>query len=326
MVRISVAVVPLAALLASSAPQEPRTIGSLAAAGTFFYPTYADDKDRVLAEIADEKITGELYGRYLAARFGTRYVEDLAFELALARECKKRRLARGAPTLARGVAAAQLRNSGRVAKDDPDASLQRRFANEALQEQRVNALIRAQWLADPEELRAVFDHRFGKDGVRVRVRHILVSFADTRRRMRIAGRSGSEFDIARERAESIHEDLQGTDFVDLLERSDDRATRRLLKMPNQRAEAGFLPDYNYRRYGNEFADAVRGLGVGEFSTPVRSNTGYHLIQVTKRTITKFENVEAAVRRELGARKPSQRERAQLRRALLRDNDFSIKQQ
>ena len=320
---------PLVALLATSAPQEPRTIGKLGAAGTFFYPAFAGQQDHVVAQVAGENISGEMYGRYLAARLGTRYLEDLAFEIALARECKARGLARGAPTLARGVAAAQLRESGRTANDDLDASLQRRFANDALRKQRSEALVRADRLADPEALRAVFNHRFGQDGVRVRVRQILVSFAATRRRLLAAGLTADEDQVeqeARARAQSIHDSLANSEFTTLLPESDDTTTRRMLRQPNQAAEAGFLPGYNYRRYGSSFADAVRGLAVGQISAPVRSDTGLHLIRLVERKVTKFQDVKDTVRKELSARKSSQAERTALRRALLDKYGFQPKYQ
>ncbi|MHC4079321.1 MAG: peptidylprolyl isomerase, partial [Planctomycetota bacterium] len=86
--------------------------------------------------------------------------------------------------------------------------------------------------------------------------------------------------------------------------------------PARKAQAGFLAGYNYRRYGQGFADTVRSMEVGEVSAPVESTIGLHLVQLVDRKTTKLEDVEAALREELGRGRARPSEARALRRALL----------
>ncbi len=244
--------------------------------------------------------------------------EDHLFDVLLARECRVRGLARSAPLLARGMATQRLHETGRdLSKNNDD--LRRKFIAEALRELRIDALVSADRTRDPKAVKALFDHRYGVGGVRVSVRQILVSFAATKDRLATAGEPADDTATraaARKRAQELRMEIQaGRDFASLLAKSDDRITRRLLRDPARSASAGFLKGYNYTRYGENFASVVRGMGVGEVSAPVESNVGFHLVHLVDREITRFEDVEARLRQEVGRRRATPPEVLALRKAL-----------
>ncbi|MHC4811679.1 MAG: peptidylprolyl isomerase [Planctomycetota bacterium] len=308
--------------------QRPGRSSRLDKTQAFYCPKFAAQPQQVLAETSAGPIDAATYLRYLAARHGTRYLEDLAFDILLARECKARRLGGSAPLLARSNAARRFPESGRSQSGDANGDLRRKFANEALRQLRVDALAAADRAADDKALRALFDRVYGVGGQRVRVRQILVSFALTKERLTAVGESTDEAAVraaARRRARALREELRsGSDFASLLSKSDDRTTRRLLADPARKTQAGFLAGYNYRRYGQGFADTVRSMDVGEVSAPVESTIGLHLVQLVDRKTTKLEDVEAALRKELGRERARPSEALALRRALLAKYRFRSK--
>ena len=283
----------------------------LDSSGSFFYPGFAGRSDASLAEFKGGTVDTATYLRYLAARLSKRYLEDLAFDLLLARECEALKIARSAPALARPLAVQRKLDSRRRLDGEAEGRLSCKFANEALRQSRLDALSRYHRGRDAEAIRARFDHRYGVGGQRVRVRQILVSFTATRKRLAASGKAENEKAVvaeAKARAERIHGRIMtGASISSLLDQSDDRTTRRLLAGSESRDKAGFLDGYNYDRYGAAFADAVRSLKVSDVSVPIRTEQGYHLIELEAREVTRFEDVEALVRKEVmtGPAKPAE---------------------
>ena len=274
-----------------------------------FFTTAADYPSRVaVATTTAGPITKGAYLRYLtmlpAGRADAGAVDDLGFDFLLAQRCAARNVAVSAPALARSIAARRLLDSGRTAAAG-DARLRARFATEALRDLRINALVGAARQVDPVALQSLFDHRYGDGGVRAHVRHVLLRGGD----------AGQRIAALRARLDA------GADFAALLPESQDRTTRRLLRDPKTAAAAGLLPNYNYTRYGDAFAAAVRALEVGAVSPPVRSPSGWHLIELVDRTVTEFVDVEAALKKELGGGKATRSEIDALRRALFTDFEF-----
>ncbi len=296
----------------------------LDASGAFYYPAFAGDADAVIAKTVDGPLRSGTYLRYLAARLGTEAVEDLAFEIVLARECERRRLARSAPLLARGMAAQRLEASGRW-RDDTDGSLRLKYAAEALRQLRIDALVQADRTVDEEELRSLFERRYGVGGVLRRVRHVLVSYEATRRRLEASGAERSSTAVstaARERADALRGRLsEGTTFTELLSESDDRVTRRMLRDPNRTDRAGFVSSYDQHRYGAAFARALQELRPGQTSAPIATSQGYHLVELVSEEVTAFAEVEAVLRRQLRGGPATPVEAAALRRALLEKHGF-----
>ncbi|MEC9049079.1 MAG: PQQ-binding-like beta-propeller repeat protein [Planctomycetota bacterium] len=275
-----------------------------------FFTTSATNERRpeevAVVSFGAGEITPSMLAEFGGARSGPRIVENLAFAMALARECEALKLARSAPTLARSEAAQQATSDA-----SPAAAARARRATEALRDLRVAALIGAARARDDGRLRELFEHRYGRGGVRVQVRHVLSTTA----------RSAPQ--PAAERAAALRQTLaEGASFDDLLAKSHDRVTRRLLRDPQRRGEAGVLPNYNYHRFGDAFADAVRGLAVGEVSAPVTSSVGVHLIQLVARTTTRLEDVAPALRKELASGKARSSEVLRLRARLLDKYGFA----
>lgn len=304
----------LGALLCAAA-QDPatRSLGSLDASGAFFEPGFAAQPDAVLADLDGGAVAAATYLRYLAARLGTEHLEDLAFELALARECEARGLARNAPLLARSAAARRFAESDRRATDDPDGTLQRRFANDALAQLRAEALVQADRVIPLPTVRTLFESRFGIDGKQVRWRHVLVSFTATEQRLQAAGVVADRAAVeaaARERAQLLHgRHLAGASFAELQRESDEQS------------RAALLSGHDARRYGADCAAALDELQPGQVSKPLASRYGLHLIELVERKVTAFADVEQALRRELGAGPASPAETLALRRALLAKYHF-----
>jgi PPIC-type PPIASE domain len=303
-----------------------RRAGRMDASRAFYYPDFATRPDTVLATHRDGVLDAGTYTRYLAGRFGTRYLEDLAFDILLERECRTRGLAKNALLLARSAASRRFHESGRHAQSDPDGSLQRKFINEALRKMRVDAVAGAARRGDPAAVRALFERHFGIDGARVRVRHVLVSFRATARRLEASGMSAEPDEVraaAKARATSLRRRIDdGEAFVALLGASDDRTTKRMLRDAEQAPHAGFLPNYNYQRYGDEFAGAAQRQKVGGVSAPVASSVGYHLVEVLARQVTKLADVEQRLRERLGRGSAKPVEVAALRRRLFAKYGFA----
>jgi hypothetical protein len=287
-------------LLATGGTQQPSDGATLDTTHAFYVPGFATGK--TVAETSLGPIGGATYLRYLAARLGTRHVEGLAFDWLLAQACQARRIGRTAPLLARGMATRRLHSSGRR---DADADTRRKFTNEALRELRVQAIVRADRKIDDTSLLEYFDERYGKGGVRSHIRHVFLRVTSSRPRNETAERAGQ-----------LHAKLvAGTSFDDLLAQSDDTATRRALRDPESQSDAGFVPRYNYERFGAKVAACVRSLKVGEVSTPVESSQGFHLIHLVERRITEFADVAEALRTTLRHRRVSKAETRALRRSL-----------
>jgi len=307
----------LIALALVPAPPEHRAdAGRLDATGAFFYPPAVVQPDQALATTTAGPVLAETYLRYLASNHETEELADLLFDILLARECDSRGLLRSAPVLARSLATKRLSDSGRIKDDEAVRELRPRFATQALRELRVEALIRDDRPVDDAELLALFERRFGRDGVRHRARQLLISYPATRRLL--AAREVPDDDesvrrVARERAAALVKRLEAGDaFFDLLVHSDDRSARRLLRDPARAEEAGLVSGYDQQRYGPPFSDAVSGLAPGEHSPPVETAAGLHIIQLLSREVTRFEDVRDALTRQLTARRPTPAEEAALR--------------
>lgn len=300
-------------------PQDNRGPGRLDGSGAFFYPEFAGDPDQVLAETNAGPLLTSTYLRHLAGEHGTRQLEDLVFDFVLARECAARRLVRSAPVLARSLATRRLSDSGRISSGRLDPGLRQKFATEALRQMRIDALVRADRKIDDAELRRLFERRYGVGGVSCRVRQVLVSFTATRRRLAQAGEA-TDVEATRAAAETRARELDdqlrsGTSFQELITQSDDRAARRLRRDPERADQAGFVSGYDQQRYGAAFAKALAELEVGEFSPPVETAAGLHLLQLASRTRTSLADVAPALRAEILSVRVTPAEENALRAAL-----------
>lgn len=123
-----------------------------------------------------------------------------------------------------------------------------------------------------------------------RARHILVRFQGSR----VPVREGQK-DLAPEealaRAEALRQRiLKGEDFAAVARaESDDTGSGK---------SGGDLGSFGRGRMIAEFEDAVFSLPVGEISQPVKTQFGYHIIQVQERSVQPLAEVRADIERRL----------------------------
>ncbi|MFT4840141.1 MAG: outer membrane protein assembly factor BamB [Planctomycetota bacterium] len=287
----------------------------LDASGAFFTERAAGTDSEAAATTSKGVISNDSFTSYAGDRKSPRVLENLAFDYLLARECEAKGVARTATMLARSMAMRFSLESQQSPTGAAIGGSLARYATDQLRDLRIRELVGARRSIDEESLLARFHHRYGQDGVRVRVRHILST--DER----------SKPLTAQQHAQALRARLQnGASFDELLKLSHDRLTRRLLRDPRRRADAGVLAGYNYNRYGDAFTAMVRSLEIGAISQPVTSETGSHLVQVLARKVTLLRSVAPSLRLELGGGKARSSEILTLRRELLRKYAFQANYQ
>lgn len=275
----------------------------LDASGAFFTERGDHRETGVAATTTVGNISNAAFSRYAGDRKSPRVLTNLAFDYLVAQECAAQDLARTAVTLARSLAMRSVIESSQSGIKIGGSIA--RYATDELRDLRIRALVGARRSIDQEALMARFHHRYGQDGIRVIVRQVLCT--DT----------ASMPQTAEQRAIKLRQQIAaGTAFDDILKKSHDRLTRRLLRDPQRKTRAGVLAGYNYHRYGEEFADVVRGLEVGTVSQPVETESGWHLIQVLDRKVTKYADVKPILTIELGGGKARSSEVLKLRKDLL----------
>ena len=158
-----------------------------------------------------------------------------------------------------------------------------------------------------QDVRAKFLEVYGPGGVHVQVRHLLL-----RKKRTAAGNPGSGRDLMAE-AQAIMDELEKDPgrFVELVKaHSEDPMTRR---------NDGFVPNYRSTLFGAAFHEVLTGLQAeGEIGGPVESDYGVHIMQLVKRTVTRFEEVSDEIRAELKRRRPTPKEKGLLFKRLRTD--------
>jgi peptidyl-prolyl cis-trans isomerase C len=121
-------------------------------------------------------------------------------------------------------------------------------------------------------------------------RHILVRFQGSRVPLK-EGQKDLTPEEAQARAEALRQRiLKGEDFAEVAKaESDDTGSGK---------NGGELGSFGRGRMIPEFENAVFSLPIGEISPPVRTQFGYHLIQVQKRGAQPFEEVRAEIEKRL----------------------------
>ncbi len=168
---------------------------------------------------------------------------------------------------------------------------------------------------DEEGLVARFEREYGQGGVRVRVRQIFLNRARMQADLVRAGHPPESLDQARidgeirRRLDALRAELDaGADFAALAAReSHDLAAR---------ANGGLMENYNYDRYGELFADAVRAAEVGVPFGPLATPLGWHLGLVEERVSTDLKDVREELLERMRTDEAQPIERSQLRRRLV----------
>jgi peptidyl-prolyl cis-trans isomerase C len=193
--------------------------------------------------------------------------EQLAEVKALAQEARRRKLHEQAPT----------RQQLQLQQDQI-------LANAALNQMMTTAPV-------PEEaLRKYYDENKANQFQQVQARHILVRFKGSQVPLR-----PNQPDLTEAEAEAKVKQLrerieQGEDFAVLAKaESDDSGSG---------ASGGNLGTFGRGQMVPEFENAAFALNKGELSQPVRSQFGYHLIQLQDRVSREFDDVRAEIEQKL----------------------------
>jgi len=143
---------------------------------------------------------------------------------------------------------------------------------------RVEAYLRSQ--TSDEDLKKQYEEMKKEGQLKVAsVRHILIMFEN---------RTPEE---AKKLADEIADRLRkGEDFAQLAkEKSED---------PGSKDNGGLYEDYDVNMWVPEFKKAALELPLNEISDPVKTDYGYHVIKVEKRSERSFEDVKEALRNQL----------------------------
>ncbi|MHC5064682.1 MAG: peptidylprolyl isomerase [Planctomycetota bacterium] len=288
------------------APANP--IGRLDESQVFFYPHgfEASGEKRVLAETSAGKLDSWQLQRYQAALGPGSNLEELIFDFLLTAECRSRRIGGAAPLLARSAAAQRFLSSGRQQEAGDDRQQQRKFANQALRKNRVDAIARADRSMPDAAVRALFERRFGPGGQRRRVQQVLVSFKATAEGLRAAGEAAdrpASKTAARLQAETFR--MQAIELGSLA----------ALQDPERHGSAGVLWDTELQRLGTRITGPLSQLEEGAISEPLESRVGFHLFQVLEILVTEYAEVEDSIRQELLLGPASESEIRDLRQSL-----------
>ena len=165
----------------------------------------------------------------------------------------------------------------------------------------------------------IYEREYGLGGLRVEVRHIVLTRAREKTVMQREGRKASELtpDMIEQRliqrADKILVELvEGASFEDLARGySHDNGAQR---------NGGKIQNYRFLRYGPAFADAVRAAPVGEVKGPVLTPTSVHLFEVLERVQTEFDDVRTEIEEIARTRAPDLQEILLLEERLRQEAD------
>ena len=130
------------------------------------------------------------------------------------------------------------------------------------------------------------DEEPGVPAPKIQIRHLLASPLPGEQDQSTA--TDADWAAALARAQQFREEASkpDADWYELAKESDD---------PGSRTRGGTLGWYDPGTLGSqfveEFADAAAGLEVGELSEPIKSEFGYHIIEVTDRRVSAIELAE-----------------------------------
>lgn len=271
-----------------------------------------------VARVDGEVVTLDEYAAFLVESYGRGPLRDLIDRRLVRRAGELRGVAVTDEAVARAVDSAWSAQLARFRGDEAQFAREierggfrvdeyrAQLAERARDELVCQELVLADRVVTDEAVRARFERDFGIDGDKVEVRHIVLTAARARADLIQAGTPPSKIDPAalerdlEARARAVLAELRdGADFAALARaRSHDIAAQKT---------GGALPGYNYLTYGEEFAAAVRDAAVGEPVGPVRTQAGYHVIEVTARVHTELEDVREGLRATLAAEPADSRE-------------------
>jgi len=278
----------------------------------------------VFAILDEQTISQQEYLDFLYLRFGKRAADDFLAHFLLEKEAKAYGIE---------IAESEVEN---IAKEREKASRDRprqgSFEDEVKQngqdlemfraslragihrELITDALVLATRVVTDAKLHQSFEMKYGKEGQRFRVRHIVLMPNILRAEAIRGGQPATSIDMdqlkanAKSQAEGLLTQLkEGADFQELAAtHSHDRVTRE---------RGGELLNYNGQLYGVEFFSAIQTLNPEELSGVIETGAGYHIVQLISKEVTQLDAVREILSKEIMDAEPSWQERSGLLQAL-----------
>ncbi len=273
-----------------------------------------------VALLNGEPVTLEAYKEFLWKQSGKRALPQMLDEMLLLKACERFHVSVDTAAVEATVAErlAQI-SQGRPQSDFAsdiqargfdEAMLRASLLEEALHVARLDALLRATRVATDQRLQAAFDAEYGPGGVQLELRQVLCMPHVLRAEKIKAGADAREIDLesckaeARSRAEDArHRLLAGEAFAAVAEALSHDQTTRLA--------GGQILNYRPGIYGAEFTAAVAALKPGETSAVIETAAGFHIVEVTMRTVTDFQKVRASLVLSVMSAEPNWQEREEL---------------
>lgn len=286
----------------------------------------------VVARLDGEDISKQTYLDYLYQRFGKRGVREMVGDIVVEREASRYSIVIDELDIKR--LADEREEGARRGMDEADflANLERNGQDYSLyrvgleaevrNELRLSALVRKTRLATDEKIDQLFERKYGLEGVRMRVRHIVAMPNILRAETVRGGAEPASIDMqeirakARTQTETARARIAGgEDFAAVAAAlSHDRVTKD---------RGGEIQNYNGRLYGPGFRDALNGLEVGQVSGVVESGAGFHVVELLERTETSMAEVRDSLIDEILSAEPNFQEMAGLRNALIEGADLRV---
>lgn len=288
----------------------------------------------MVARVGDAYITRDEYETYLFDLAGYGPLKDMAYQRLLEAELARLGLEVTQADLDAEWAREELALVARSGGDPQQLAREleqmgygiegykRRFyigARPKLLEERIILATRE---PTEEQVQEYFHRVYGEGGVKVQLRHLMLTRSKIRADLRTqrvveAELTNERLDVElAARARAVLAELQsGKDF--------ESVARRESADLSVHQNGGVIPNYNYRHYGAELASAVRAAAVGVVTGPVQTQAGLHIIRVEERTTTLLEDVRATILAELAAAEATYPERANLKMRLFREHPVQL---
>jgi parvulin-like peptidyl-prolyl isomerase len=245
--------------------------------------------DRVLAELEGTPVSEQDYKNYLLERFGENQFETYLEEKILTLKAKEMKI---------GVSEVEIQEE---VEKNYDSLLKTRFGGNELamrsalsergmtlegwkkdlfqrtqRHQLLDQMVKKLRTPESEIVKNKFNQMYGENGLKIRVRHILISNKILNSRFY----SKEEFEFQKQAIDlelkNFAQDLvykikQGEDFGELARQHSDDFTA---------SRGGELGDAWKGRYGVEFDQAVANLPIQQVSNLIKTDKGYHIVKVT----------------------------------------------
>jgi peptidyl-prolyl cis-trans isomerase C len=269
----TVAPKPAASKKAAAPPAAPAKVAPVDPNDPVVITVGSQKISRSQFEVMYRALPDQVRARYNTTETKKQLAEQLAELIALAEEARRRKIDQEA----------KVSGQIRVQTDQILASaLMQQFANTGV--------------IDEIALRDYFDKNKAQYQ-QVVARHVLIRFQGSPVPLREGQKELSEAD-AMAKAEQIRQQLGGgADFAEVARKeSDDVGSAQA---------GGSLGAFGRGQMVKPFEDAAFSLPMNEISQPVKSQFGYHLIQVQEQKNQKFEDVRSLVEQRLKSERPRQ---------------------